>query len=328
MEIKIDTGIGKLAEVVASGIGSIAGSWLAPWMAEKESEAKLIEAKGKAKALSIVAQAQKEALDMLGTGGISVKGEIELGKEITQRIDYQERKRQANIYAVVEQAAQRLEGEMVPAIEPNHDWTSRFFREVQDVSSEEMQLLWSKVLAGEVQKPGATSTRTLGILKDLDEETARLFSRFCSAAIYLADSDGKLFDVRVPSLGGHAAQNSIANYGLGFGQLNRLNEHGLIIADYNSYYTFEIISVDVENDKEFNLYHQGITWDWTIAKQGVKGKEVKLHGVAMTMAGGELSRVVTSEPIVDYTEALKKFLLKKFGVEMKQSQAGDATIQG
>ena len=97
---------------------------------------------------------------------------------------------------------------------------ARFFREVQDVSSEEMQALWARVL------------RTLDILKDLDERTARLFSRLCSAAIYLKGIDGKIIDARVPSLGGNAAQNSIMQYGLDFGQLNRLNEHGLIIADF------------------------------------------------------------------------------------------------
>ncbi len=317
MEIKIDTGIGKLAEVVASGIGSIAGPWLAPWAANKESEAKLIEAKGEAKALSIVAQAQVDARNMLGTNEISVKGEIELGKEITQRIDYQERKRQANIHAVVKHAAQRLKGATVPAIEPNHDWTAKFFREVQDVSSEEMQVIWTKVLIGEVEKPGTTSMRTLSILKDLDEKTARLFSQLCSAAVYLVGNDGEIFDARVISLSGNAGQNSLAKYGLGFGQLTRLNEHGLIIADFNSYYQIEILNDDFEDTGELKFYHQGARWDWAVSKPKVS-KLVKYHGVAMTVAGCELSRVVTPEPMSSYTNELKSFLLSKFGVKMTQ----------
>ena len=145
----------------------------------------------------MVAQAQKDARNLLGTNEISVKGEIELEGKLHQRIDYQERKRQANIHAVVKQAAQRLEGAKVPAIEPNHDWTAKFFREVQDVSSEEMQVLWTKVLIGEVEKPGTTSMRTLSILKDLDEKTARLFSQLCSAAVFLLGYDGEIIDARV-----------------------------------------------------------------------------------------------------------------------------------
>ena len=295
---------------------------LAPWRARKKSEARLIEAEGTAKALSIVAQAHSDAKNLIGTEGNSVRGEIELGEEMRQRIEYQERKRQANISSVVNQAAQQLKGAIVPAVEPNHDWTARFFRDVQDVSSEEMQILWTRVLTGEVQKPGMTSMRTLGILKNLDETTARLFSRFCSAAVYLKDHDGKVFDARVPSLGENAAQNSIEKYGLGFGKLNRLNEHGLIIADYNSYYRFVVCNDDSKKPSEFELYHQGVVWDLIIAQQVAKEKSIKLHGVAMTIAGRELSRVVTHEPMAEYTQALRTFLLSRFGLRMKQIEEG------
>ena len=57
--------------------------------------------------------------------------------------------------------------------------------------------MWTRVLAGQVREPETTSMRTLGILKDLDETTARLFSRFCSAAVYLKDRGG--FRIANPS---------------------------------------------------------------------------------------------------------------------------------
>lgn len=313
----MDNGINKLVEVVASGIGSIAGPLLAPWIAKKESKARLIEAEGNANVLSIVAQAQEDAFNMLDTNRFSIKGEVEMGEKITQRIEYQERKRQANICAVVEQAAQQLQGTIVPAVEPNHDWTARFFREVQDVSSEEMQSLWSRVLTGEVKKPGTTSMRTLTILKDLDERTARLFLRSCSAAVYLMDSNGEFFDARVISFGGDAAQNSLANFGLGFEQLNRLNEYGLIIADYNSYYELVVFNEDFEDTGGSEIYHQGVAWDWAIS-QAEGRRNVRLLGVGMTVAGCELSRVVTSEPMKEYTDELRSFLLREFGVRMRQ----------
>ena len=83
------------------------------------------------------------------------------------------------------------------------------------MSSEEMQVLWTRVLAGEVREPGTTSIRTLGILKDLDEATAQLFSRFCSAAVYLKGLNGEVFDASSPlkkaSLTGfHATAKHIA----------------------------------------------------------------------------------------------------------------------
>ena len=52
MEGKVVAGVAKLVDVVASGIGSIAGPMLASWRARKESEARLIEAEGAAKVLA------------------------------------------------------------------------------------------------------------------------------------------------------------------------------------------------------------------------------------------------------------------------------------
>ena len=313
---KLVPGLEKLIEVVASGIGSIAGPMVAPWRARRESAAKLIEAEGAAKVLSIQAEALADARRVLAVEGDAVSGEIDLGNGIRQRIEFQERKRQANIIAVVNRAAPLLAGTSVPAAEPDHDWTARYFGEVQDVSSDDMQALWGSVLAGEVRAPGATSVRTLGILKDLDATTARVFSRLCSAAVYLKSSDGEVFDARVPSLGGDAAQNSLASYGLGYDVLNQLNEHALVIPDYNSYGTYVVVH-EPTPATEMELHHQGIRWDCDILTDGRKEVSVKLHGVALTVAGRELSRFVSSEPMESYTEALKGFLQRDFRLRMR-----------
>ena len=108
-----------------------------------------------------------------------MEGEIDIAETVAQRIRFQEEKRQRNIGAVVGQAAAGLEGKEVQDHEPDHDWTARFFNEVQDVSSEEMQVLWARILAGEVERPGSTSIRTLSILKDMARRDAELFTRFC-----------------------------------------------------------------------------------------------------------------------------------------------------
>ena len=192
------------------------------------------------------------------------------------------------------------------------------------MSSEEMQVLWGRVLAGEVRKPGLTSMRTLSILKDLDADTAGLFSRLCSAAVFLMGSDGEIFDARVPSLGGNAAQNSLETFGLGFAALNRLNEHGLIIADYNSYFTYMVL--DDSQGTTTYLQHQGVSWDCDIEGEDRKSVPVKLHGVAMTAAGCKLSRVVSQEPVGEYTEALKAFLQRNFRLRMRQIEDAIAPV--
>lgn len=81
-------------------------------------------------------------------------------------MQFQEQKRHLNIESVVGQTAFERRGKEVSDHEPDHDWNARFFSELQDVSSQDIQLLWSKVLAGEVERPGSTSVRTLSILSN------------------------------------------------------------------------------------------------------------------------------------------------------------------
>lgn len=305
METKIPA-VEKLVEVTASGIGGVAGPLLAEWRARKEGRARVIAAEADRDVLRIQAEAQAEARSLLVGDVGGVVGRVELADGITQRIEYQELKRHANIASTVGTAALQLEGKMVPGGEADHDWTARFFDGVQDVSSEEMRELWGRVLAGEVERPGSTSIRALSVLRDLDAKTAQTFSKLCSAAVYLEMCDGETLDARVPSLGGDASQNALLDFGLGYRELTRLNEHGLVIGDYNSY--LDYVVVDDELDGSALLRHQGKYWDWV--NEGPAGKEriVRIHGVAMTTAGCELSRVVWPEPMPGYLGRLEAFL--------------------
>lgn len=167
--------IEKLVDHVASGIGSVAGPMLATWRARRETQAREIAAEGEARTLLIQATAQAEARQILLSRDQSVSGALDISDRVRQRIRFQERKRQENIESVVNEAAKQLGDKTVPAEETDHDWTARFFNHVQDVSSNEMQVLWARVLAGEVERRGSTSVRTLEILRNLDQSTAGLF---------------------------------------------------------------------------------------------------------------------------------------------------------
>ncbi|MCY3748618.1 MAG: DUF2806 domain-containing protein [Chloroflexi bacterium] len=231
---------------------------------------------------------------------------------ITARIRFQEEKRQRNIRAVAEQAAYELGDKQVEDREPDHDWTARFFSDVQDVSSEEMQLLWSRVLAGEVERPGRTSVRTLGILKNIDKETANLFARLCSLCISIRLGSDNLVDARVPSLGKDAAHNALKNFGLAFGVLNVLNEHGLIISDYNSWRDYRMcIGLQVGSPSSqivrIPFQFQGAAWIFEPVGARSNTSQFRVSGVTLSQAGMELSRVV--EPIADekYARALQAF---------------------
>ena len=94
------------------------------------------------------------------------------------RMAFQELQKQNNIESVVANAYNILENEQICSEEPvEQGWVSRFFNSVADVSDEDLQKLWGKVLAGEVKPPRSYSLRTLETLKNLSKYEAELFQK-------------------------------------------------------------------------------------------------------------------------------------------------------
>ena len=316
----------KLLDYAASGIGSVAGPMLAPWKAGRDARAKLVAAQGEVEAqkilaegravtMQIIAAAQADARSALVSPNAVMQGEITVSDLVHQRIQFQEEKRQANIGSVVRNAATELGDGEVQEHEVDHDWTARFFNDVQDVSSEEMQKLWGKVLAGEVERPGSTSIKTLAILKNLDKSVATLFGKICSICVSIRPDGNSFMDARVPSLGGNAANNALKDYNLGFGNLNVLNEHGLVISDYNSWYDIRAaIGIAAGGTRpslvRIPFYFQGKYWVLVPTTQRDSGKEFRLSGVALTKSGQELSRVVELRAADQYAQALQDYFEK------------------
>lgn len=62
------------------------------------------------------------------------------------------------------------------------DWLNVFERYAEDASTERMQKLWGRVLAGEIRKPGRYSMRTLRFLSEFSQADALTFADFCNSA--------------------------------------------------------------------------------------------------------------------------------------------------
>ena len=304
----------KLLDYAASGIGSVAGPILATWRARHEAQAKLISAEADANVLRIRADAQAKAREALLPQDAKVSVALDIADVISQRIQFQEEKRQANIESVVRYAAKQLGDKSVADSEPDHDWTARFFSQVQDVSSEEMQSLWARVLAGQVEREGSTSVRTLQVLRNLDRATARLFRMFCSMCVFFPGGQEPAIDGRVPSLGGNAAHNALKKYGLGFDALNRLDEHDLIISDYNSWndsYRFSVGVLAGKRIVRMPFCFQGRNWILVPLRGSGQADELKLFGVSLNESGRELSRVIDLEAAEQFTEDLQVFFRRQ-----------------
>ena len=72
--------------------------------------------------------------------------------------------------------------EMPPSVSDlDEDWLNVFERYAEDASTERMQKLWGRVLAGEVRRPGKYSTRTLRFLSEFSQSDALVFAEFCNS---------------------------------------------------------------------------------------------------------------------------------------------------
>lgn len=68
------------------------------------------------------------------------------------------------------------------------DWMDRFIDCAKYVSDSDMQLLWSKILSGELNKPNSISVMALETLHNMSKSDAETFHKLASFAVI--DSDG------------------------------------------------------------------------------------------------------------------------------------------
>jgi len=225
---------------------------------------------------------------------------------------------QVNLDMVSEAAAEELKKYAQSStpennVQPiNEDWLNQFEKEASQKSTEEMQLLFGRILAGEIQHPTSFSIRTIKLLGALDSRAAILFKRLCSLSMSIVIRVSNLvIDVRVSSLGGNAGHNSLQNYGLSFDQLNILHEYGLIIPDYNSLFDYSVVIADQNHRVPFGFHYQGRLWGLDAINGRSANQDSYLTGVALSRAGRELLTVVDIESVDDYTSALHEFFIKQ-----------------
>jgi uncharacterized protein (UPF0147 family) len=189
----------------------------------------------------------------------------------------------------------------------DEDWLNVFESEASDKSSEQMQMLFGKILAGEIRRPKSFSLKTLRLISHLDTQAAAIFKNLCSLAISPRVPNGQIFDVRVCSLGGNASSNSLATYGLSFDNLNVLHEYGLVISDYNSHMGYGYC-IAQGNVVQIPLVFEGKEYGLVSKASTQTTPDFRIHGVSLSRAGRELFPIVEIEPNKKYHEAFRTYL--------------------
>ena len=217
-----------------------------------------------------------------------------------------------NTAKVLQQTAQDLQQQPPPADQPipeiTDDWLNAFEQEAANMSSEHMQKLFGKILAGEIRKPTSYSIRTLKLMAQLDNRPAALFQRLCSLACTLS-LGSHVHDSRVITLSGAAASNGLQGFGLGFSELNILFEYGLIIGDYNSYMMYVGCIVNERNmvSMPFTYQNQLFALAPKTPMTPQQRIDFKVSGVQLSRAGMELLGIVDIEEDPKYTQGLMSY---------------------
>ncbi len=168
----------KLIECVSKGIGVL----YKPTQIKKEGQASAEVFKIQLEVIETALTKSPEvaAIALSTLGGKLELAEIErLAERAHARISYQNTKEQENLEAIVGESIKYL-GSTVAEEEVDPDWRTRFFNKAKDVSNEEMQEVWSKILAGEVTKPGSFSLRAIELLSLMSQSEAELFRKMSS----------------------------------------------------------------------------------------------------------------------------------------------------
>lgn len=94
-------------------------------------------------------------------------------------------RREVNVAKAILHAEAELESDPQepPAEKIDDDWLFRWRDNASQVSSEKLQSLWGKLLAGELRQPGSFSLRTLEFIKHLSQEDAKKIEKIAPFVI-------------------------------------------------------------------------------------------------------------------------------------------------
>lgn len=142
----------------------------------------------------------------------------DLHRRALHRFLNEEAQKQQNIEDVTSKAIPLLEEGAKPENLEN-DWIANFFDKSRLTTNQELQQIWARVLAGEANKPGTFTRRTVNFLASLDKSDADQFTKLCSFCWMIGGITPLIFD----------PQDSIyTEQGLNFGVLIHLAAIGLI----------------------------------------------------------------------------------------------------
>lgn len=213
----------------------------------------------------------------------------EIEERALQRLIHEETRCQKNIESITSKALLGINENAEPE-KLTSDWIAFFFEKCRNVSDNEMQDIWAKVLTEETNSNGSFSRRTISLISNLEKQDAELF-------IALSRFSVKINSHYYPLV--YDLNNEIYfSNRIHFGILNHLDTIGLITLDLNNGY-----DLVVEDDEYENITYFGEKIQFDGMKMRHENKFV-LGSVILTDTGFELAQICNPEPIEGFVTYL------------------------
>ncbi len=240
------------------------------------------------------AQAEAEAEKIKAAAKIEIS---EMQQRALARLIQEEGKKQENIETITANATSQLRDDAKPE-DIDKDWISYFFEKCRIVSDAEMQSLWSKLLAGEANKPGSFSKRTVDMVATFEKSDAQLFTQLCSFAISGGDIFPLVLDFKA---------EIYHKKGINFGSISHLDSLGLI--KFESLQNFMIQNLQ----QNIILLYFNIPVAFKLKSETNNNLEV--GHVMLTKMGRELAPICGAQMDFEFLKYIEQFYKKK-GIEV------------
>lgn len=274
-------------------LGDIVEKFLGPKWTRKQADA---DKYANDKKLELIREnPDMEIIFVNGEMSAREKTLMELEQRADQRLLAEKIRQEVNLEKVLDIAAKDLEFDNTEIAEDNNvddDWIVRLFNIVKDVSNEDMQLLWGKILAGEIKQPGSFSLRTLETLRNISTEEAKIFQKILPYGINISSetviicSDSEIMDTT----------------GVTFDDLLTLEEAGLLKA----------MSLSTKFLRKASAAITMYTRDYLIVRRPINNYEgeFRISNYQFSKSGIELHNLINATSNFDYIKTITRHLNK------------------
>lgn len=255
--------LAKPATTLIEKISDATGALLQPWQMKR------------------IAKAEVEANKIKALGELDIS---DIQKRAMNRLLAEETIKQENIENITEKALLEVKEDAKPE-EIENDWLANFFDKCKLVSDEEMQSIWANLLAGEANKPGRFSKRTIELVSTLDKSDAELFTSLCEFCV--SKTTPLIFDHQDPLF---------SSRGLNFKSFNDLDSLGLIKFNTLGYLLNGAAGI-------FTFQYFDSTIKITVPETA---RDLRLGKVMLTKSGLELALICNPKKNDEFLEYVRK----------------------